>query len=161
MHLVAHALDGFAHAAETLCGHAYGQRNLAAFRRYVSLCSKCALLVAGVVTLLYWVFGESLIGLMTTLPEVRAEAARWLPWVLAAPLIGVWSFLLDGIYIGVTHSRDMRNGMLISVLVFILATWWLIPAFGNHGLWASYTVLMIARAVTLGITYPRIVSKLR
>lgn len=95
---------------------------------------------------------------MTTQDAVRIYAEQWIWWVIFSPLIGVWSFMLDGIFIGVTHTRDMRNAMLQSVIIFLLANLLLIKLFGNAGLWASYYVLMIARTATLYRTYPRIIE---
>ena len=94
--------------------------------------------------------------LFTNLAEVRAAAAAYLPWLVVAPLVSVWSFLLDGIFIGTTRTAEMRNAMIVSLGVFLLACWLLIPPLGNHGLWLSLMVLMAARAVSLGVFYPRL-----
>ncbi len=87
---------------------------------------------------------------------VRDEAYAYLPWVVASPLISVWSFQLDGIFIGTTRTREMRNGMLISLAVYLLAVELLLPLWGNHGLWLSLLIFLAARALTLGVFYPRI-----
>jgi len=99
--------------------------------------------------------GAPLIDLLTTAPEVRATARQFLFWAALSPLFGVASFLLDGIFIGATRTREMRNAMILSVAVYALSIWLLLP-YGNHGLWASMLVLYIARALTLGAVYPRI-----
>jgi MATE family multidrug resistance protein len=85
---------------------------------------------------------------------VRAAARDYLPWLVVSPLISVWSFQLDGIFIGTTQTANMRNAMLLSLAVFLLACWLLIPAFSNHGLWLAFAIFMAARAVTLGLYYP-------
>ena len=153
--LMAFLLDGFAFAAETLVGQAVGARRLAAFRQTVRLsaiwCGSGALLMALVIATL----GAPLIDLLTTAPEVRATARQFLFWAALSPLFGVASFLLDGIFIGATRTREMRNAMILSVAVYALSIWLLLP-YGNHGLWASMLVLYIARALTLGAVYPRI-----
>ena len=92
---------------------------------------------------------------MTTAPEVRAAARAYLPWVAVAPLIGIASWMFDGIFIGATLSREMRNAMLLSVAVYGAALTVLPPAFGNHGLWAALMVLNLARGVTMAAFYPR------
>ena len=106
---------------------------------------------------LYALAGGALVDAMTVEPEVRALAREWLPWIVAAPLVGVWSFLLDGIFVGATRTREMRaTGMLLSLGAFLLATWTLVPLFGNDGLWAAYHVLLATRALTLAIRYRRV-----
>lgn len=101
-----------------------------------------------------------IIAALTSIPEVRAAAATYLPWVAVSPLISVWSFQLDGIFIGATRTPEMRNGMLISLGIFLAAGWILIPRMGNHGLWLAMMVFMVIRAVTLGAWYPRITRDL-
>jgi len=88
-------------------------------------------------------------------------AALWLPWVVAAPLLGIWSFLLDGIFIGATQTASMRNGMLISLCVFLISAAFAVPALGNTGIWVAYFVLLIARTVTLGLAWPKVVAATR
>ncbi len=155
-HFLAHGLDGFAHAAEALVGSAYGARRREAFRAAVRVSSLWALLVAGLYTLIYAVAGPLLIGLLTGIEAVRGEALAYLPWLLISPLVSVWSFQLDGIFIGTTRTREMRNAMLISLLVFLVAVWLLLPVWGNHGLWLALMLFMVARALTLLICYPAI-----
>jgi MATE family multidrug resistance protein len=82
-----------------------------------------------------------------------------LPWAVAAPLAGVWCFQLDGIFIGATRTRDMRNAMLLSLVIFLAAFWALMPL-GNHGLWAAFHVHYAARTATLLAHYPRLVRSI-
>ena len=91
---------------------------------------------------------------MTTSTEVRVEARAYLPWVVAAPLLGVAAFQLDGIFVGATQVRDMRNMMLVSAIIYFAAVWALVPSFENHGLWAALLISLAARAITLGWKYP-------
>ncbi|MDH3691210.1 MAG: MATE family efflux transporter, partial [Gammaproteobacteria bacterium] len=74
----------------------------------------------------------------------------------ASPLLSVWSFQLDGIFIGTTRSTEMRNGMLISLAAYLCAVWVMVPLWDNHGLWLAMMVFMVTRALTLGMWYPRI-----
>ena len=99
------------------------------------------------------VFGGLGIDLLTVDPDVRAAARAYLPWAAAAPLLGVWAFQLDGIFIGATRTGDMRRAMLLSLLIFLLA-WWMLRPWGNHGLWAALYVHYLARTGTLGWYYP-------
>jgi MATE family multidrug resistance protein len=74
--------------------------------------------------------------------------------MIVSPLISVWSFLLDGVFIGATRTAAMRNAMVLSLAVFLAANWLLLPAFGNHGLWLSLTLFMAARGLTMALYYP-------
>jgi MATE family multidrug resistance protein len=98
---------------------------------------------------------------MTTSPEVRAEARQFVPWLIAAPLLGVASWIYDGIYIGALLTRQMLRAMVLSVTIYAAALFVLIPAYGNHGLWAALMVLFIARALTLWRASPAIAAKAR
>lgn len=156
LHLMAHWLDGFAHAAESLVGYAYGRRDRAGFMRAVKLCTHAALLLAFLLTLVYALFGDDLIRLISRDTEVHRQAELYIWWIVAAPLIGVWSFMLDGIFIGITHTRAMRNGMLIALPCFVVSAHILVSTMGNHGLWLAYCVLMLARTATLALSFRRI-----
>ncbi len=148
--LISHGLDGFAHAIEALCGKFHGARDL---RRFYAACGAAALwslLTAALLTLFFALFGVTLIGLLTNIPEVVAQASKYLPWLVAMPLIGVWSYLLDGIFIGANWFRQMQYCMLFSSLVVFLPVWYLSQPWGNHGLWFSLSLLLVARALTAG-----------
>ena len=155
-HVMAHWLDGFAHAAESLAGYSYGKKNREGFNRAIRVCTESALVLAVALTIFYGIFGETLVSLISRDETVQSEAYRYLWWIVLSPLIGVWGFLLDGIFIGITHTRAMRNGMLLALLCFVTSTLLLVPIMGNHGLWLAYFILMIARAITLGLSLRRI-----
>jgi len=156
VHVLAFGLDGFAHAAEVLTGEAYGRRSSQAFRQVVRSSTRLAALTAVGFTLLWIAGGVPLINLMTDLAEIRTLAYQHLVWVIFTPLIAVWSYQLDGIFIGTTHTREMRDGMILSVIAFIISCWLLITMFGNHGLWASMMIFYVARAYTLYRWFPNI-----
>ena len=154
LHLTAYALDGFAFAAEALVGQAMGARSVARLRRGSVLTSVWGGGVMVVFALCVWVFGPAMIDLMTTSEEVRAEARIYLPWMIAAPVLGVASWMLDGIFIGATRTADMRNMMVISAAVYAVAVWVLVPLYGNHGLWMALLISFVVRGVTLAVRYP-------
>ncbi len=156
--IAAYALDGFAFAAETLVGQAVGAGAVAALIAGARLASLWALGGTAVLAMATAVFGPALIDLMTTAPEVRAEARLFLPWLVAAPLVGVASWMLDGIFIGATRTRDMRDAMLISVAVYAGSMAVLVPTLGNHGLWAALMVLNVTRALTLWRRWPQVLA---
>ncbi|MCB1400232.1 MAG: MATE family efflux transporter, partial [Rhodobacteraceae bacterium] len=105
--------------------------------------------------------GPQIIDLMTTAPEVRETARHYLPWLAIAPLIGVASWMFDGIFIGATLTREMRNAMFVSVTIYIAALGILVPAFGNHGLWAALMVLNATRGLTMARLYPEAEARAR
>jgi len=152
-------LDGFAMAAETLAGQAVGAKDLGSFRRAVQLSFGWAIgvsLALGIATL---ALGGPVIDFMTPNEELRALSRVYLPWLAAAPLLGVACYLLDGIFIGATEARDMRNMMIISTAIYFAAWYVLTPLFGNHGLWAALMVFFVARGASLGIRLPRVIAK--
>jgi len=146
-------LDGFAHAAEAMVGGSIGARDKAAFQKSVHITGQWALIVAGGYTLAYALAAPLIIALLTDIPDVRATAGEYFIWLAISPLISVWSFMLDGIFIGATRTRDMRNAMMASFVVFLIAMSVLQPAYGNHGLWAALMIFMAARAASLGYLY--------
>lgn len=155
LEITAYALDGFAFAAEALVGQAVGARNRVAVRRAAVVTGQWGAGGAVALAFIFALAGPAIIDLMSTAPEVRATARDYLPWLVAAPLIGVASWMFDGIFIGATLTREMRNAMLISVTVYAAALWLLLPAFGNHGLWAALMVLNATRGLTMATLYPR------
>lgn len=153
---MAYGLDGFAHAAETLVGGAVGARDRPAFSHAVRLTTIWAMIVALVFTSVYLLLGPLLIAAQTSIPAVRETAALFLAWAIASPLVSVWSFQLDGIYIGATRTTEMRNGMILSLAALLASGYALQPLWGNHGLWLSLLVFFAVRGLTLLIWYPRL-----
>ncbi len=152
----AYGLDAFAHAAEILIGNAVGARSVTAFRKAVRVSTLWAAATALVCCALYAVGGNALIRAMTNIETVREAALGILPWAIASPIISVWSFQLDGIFLGATRTREMRNGMLVALGIFLVAVHTLVPVWGNHGLWLALMVYMASRAGVLAAFYPRI-----
>lgn len=155
LEITAYALDGFAFAAEALVGQAVGARRPALVRRASILASQWGVGGSVILGLAFWIAGPALIDVMTTAPEVREAARTYLPWVAIAPVIGVASWMFDGIFIGATLTREMRNTMFLSVAVYVVALLVLPPALGNHGLWAALMLLNALRGVTMALRYPR------
>lgn len=150
----AYGLDGVANATEALVGEAIGARDRAGFRMAVALALGWAALIATGCAILYALAGGAIIRGFSDIEAVRAIAVAALPWAALSPVISVWSFLLDGIFIGATRTTDMRNAMLASLAIFLASAWILVPAFGNDGLWAAFLILMVARAGTLAARLP-------
>lgn len=149
-------LDGFAHAAEALVGGAVGAKDRRTLRLAVKICGLWAAVIAAAYTLVYAAAGPVIIGWLTDLEAVRALSGEFLIWVIISPVISVWSFTLDGVFIGATRTAEMRNGMIISLAIYLAAVFALQPVLGNHGLWLAFTIFMAARAVTLAVVYPNV-----
>jgi MATE family multidrug resistance protein len=154
LNISAYLLDGFAFATEVFTGRAIGAARLERFREAVRLSSVWAGGIAVLVSIIFAVGGGMIIDAVTTNAAVRETARLYLPWAVAAPIMGVACFQLDGIFIGATRTREMRNMMLLSLALFLVAWAVLTPSFGNHGLWASLMVFFAARAITLSAYLP-------
>lgn len=176
LEITAFALDGFAFAAEALVGQAMGAARRDLLRRSAAMASLWGCVTGAALACAFWAGGPAIIALMTGGLEdalsgvgipvahevagatdaeaVRQTAARYLPWMVAAPIVGAAAWMLDGIFIGATRTRDMRNMMALSFAVYAVAVIALIPGFGNHGLWMALLVSFIARGITLGARYP-------
>ncbi len=151
-------LDGLANAAEQMCGRAYGARDREAFSGAVKLVVVWGFGFALAVAAIFALFGPALIDFMTANPEVRRLARDYLPFVIFAPLLGVFAFAYDGVYIGATWARDMRNLMVLSLLVFFTA-WLLLRSFGNAGLWGALLVHYGVRGGLEALRYPALLRK--
>jgi MATE family multidrug resistance protein len=157
--IAAFFLDGFAFAAETLVGKAVGARSVLAARRASIVSSQWGVGAVVCLSLAYLLLGPTIIDVMTTAPNVRLVARDYLPWLVAAPVIGVGAWMLDGIFIGATLTREMRQAMLASVAIYALSLCILLPLWGNHGLWAALMVLNITRGITMGRMWPRVEAR--
>jgi MATE family multidrug resistance protein len=151
--LLSFALDGLAHAAEALVGKAVGAKNDEALRQSVRISLRWSLVIAVGFCAIFWVFGPALIALLTNLPDVRATTLEYLPWLVISPLVSVWSFLYDGVFVGATRAREMRDIMLVSAIVIFLPAWYLLQPLGNHGLWLAFTLFMAGRGIGMHYFY--------
>jgi MATE family multidrug resistance protein len=146
-------LDGFANAAQQLCGSAYGARDRNAFAGATRLVVIWGFGFALAVTVAYACFGPVLIDIMSASADVRQSARGDLGFVVLAPLLAVFAFTFDGVYIGATWARDMRNLMILSLLIF-LAAWLSLRPFGNAGLWGALLAHYAARGGLQALRYP-------
>ncbi|MEM9708193.1 MAG: MATE family efflux transporter [Pseudomonadota bacterium] len=156
LYVTTHALDGFANAAETLVGQAMGARDRARLRRSAVLTGTWGAGMVFALAILFLLAGPLGIDAMTTAENVRIEAKSFLIWMVLAPFSGVAAWMFDGIYVGATRTRQMRNSMIVAASVYAVGIFTLVPAFGNHGLWASLLLSFVTRGVTLGAWYPQL-----
>jgi len=150
-------LDGLANAAEQLCGRAYGAHDRISFSSATRLVILWGFGFALVLTATYALFGPWLIDIMTASEDVRHSARDYLRFVVLAPILGIFAFAYDGIFIGATWARDMRNLMVLSLLIF-LATWLGLRSFGNAGLWGALLVHYAARGGLQALRYPALLK---
>ena len=153
--LSAFFLDGLAGAAEQLSGRAVGARFKPSFERALKLTAGWSFAMAGVVALFFFGFGLPIIQLLTTSEEVRQTALTYLPFAAITGLTGALAFQMDGVFIGATWSREMRNMMLLSFAGYCAALVLLVPAFGNHGLWLALNLFLLMRGLLLLCLIPR------
>jgi len=147
LYFAAYALDGFANAAEALVGQAVGARDPAALREAIRLSARWTLGVAVALSTLFALAGWLAIDMLTSQPALRETARIYLPWLVITPLVGCWAYLYDGVFVGATLTRQMRDTMLFAALAVYLPAWYLLRPLGNHGLWLAFTLFLGARGL--------------
>lgn len=154
--LTSYALDGIANAAEALVGKAIGARDPAGFRRAVRRTLAWSLGFGALFSLAFWVAGPAIVRTLTGLPEIRSTALEYLPWLVVLPLISVWSFFYDGVFVGATLSREMRVVMTGAALLVFVPVWFITRDLGNHGLWLAFTAFMAVRGLGMHLWFNRL-----
>lgn len=147
--LISFGLDGIANAAEVLVGKAKGQKEARQINLAVSISMQWTVLFAAVYSLFFWLAAGQVIQLITTIETVITTANQYVIWIVLLPLLSCWCFLFDGIYVGLTNARTMRNSMLVSTFLVFFPVWLVCAAWGNHGLWFAFSLFMVSRGVTL------------
>lgn len=153
--IAAYGMDGFAIAAEALTGEAIGARRRSYFHRGVRLTSLWAGATAIIFAALWALAGESIIVVMSTSEAVRTTAMTFLPWLIIQPLVAATCFQLDGFYIGMGATRAMRNWMMVSFGVYLTSLMVTVPVWGGHGIWFTFNLFFVARAVTQLVAWKR------
>ena len=154
--VMAYGLDSVANTTETLTGHAFGARNSAQLRTASAYAFMWGGLMAFGATVVYAVFGDAIVSLMTRLPEVREAANQYRLWATLAPMVCVWAFLFDGIFIGTTRTVELRNSMFAALVIYLLTLWLTFDALGNNAIWLAMMTFMVARSILLGAHYPKL-----
>lgn len=161
MLLMALGLDGFAHAAEALVGAAYGDGRKAVFRRWVMLTGYWAVIASLAYALLFWLAGNAITAVLTDIDSVRNMVATVMPLVVALPIIAVWCFQFDGVYIGATAGAAMMVTMGLAFAVYLVVLDPMTDAWGLTGLWGAVLIFMGLRGLTQAIWMPRIEAALK
>ncbi len=158
-YLTSYALDGYAHAIESISGRLFGQQDWSALKKATASVIKISWLVAVAISLLYWLTGKYIVNLLTDLPEVRHGAYDYLFWSYILPIIAMLGFVYDGLCVGITASKIMRDAMLIATFAVFLPAWygsgWLFTqvSYENHRLWAAFTLFFLARGLLMRYMY--------
>ena len=152
-------LDGLAVAAEQIAGRAIGARDKKAFLKAVKLTMVWSFILAALLALIYIATGEKLIDILTNAQDVRIAAKEYFLWAALICLVGVLAFIMDGIYIGSTWSREMSITMVISLIGFVVFWQVVKPWLGNQGLWMAFYCFLFLRGVTMAILLPRNIAR--
>lgn len=151
--LISNGLDGIAQAVEALVGKAIGAKDKYSFDSAIIVATGWSLLMSIAYLIIFIFTGDLIIGLLTNIDSVRSTASVYLPWLIFMPINGVWSYILDGIYIGATRGKELRNSMLIATFLAFIPAWYFLQPLGNHGVWLAFHIFMIVRTVVLGISF--------
>ena len=153
-------MDGFAYAAEALTGRFFGEHSKDKLTKTVKLLFLWGIGFASLFTLVYIFLGDQILYLLTDNAEVLERSEDFIYWVWGIPIISFTAFLWDGIFIGATASRSMRNAMLLSTLVFFIPVYYLlIGPMGNHGLWLAFLFFQLSRGVIQTFQSPGAIFK--
>jgi MATE family multidrug resistance protein len=153
--LISFGLDGIANAAEAMVGKAKGQQQQKSLLAVVNVALIWTAIFATLYSIIFFLFGGYFITMISTIPDVVAFAEQHLIWVTLMPLIACWCYLYDGVYVGLMQARVMRNSMVVATFACFFPCWWLLKDYGNHGLWAAFSVFMLVRGVTLAWHFHR------
>jgi len=154
--MIALVLDAFAHTAEAFVGSAYGAKNLQNFDKSVKLTTDFSIIFAFILSLVIFILGPFAIEFLSTDENVISTANRYLPYCALTPIIGFAAWQLDGIFIGTTSTREMRNAGIVAVIIYILAHYLITIKLEKDGIWISFLIYYLARAFTLSYYYPSI-----
>ncbi|HAS15567.1 MAG TPA: MATE family efflux transporter [Idiomarina abyssalis] len=151
--LISLGLDGIAYAVEALAGAAKGQKRYDKVRYWCKITLLWSSLFAVVYTLVFALAGSAIIRLITDIPEIIRVAEDYLPWIIVLPLLAHWSYWFDGVFIGLSLSRGMRNTMILSAVIGFLPLWWAGLPLENHGLWLALSGFLFMRGITQAIWF--------
>ena len=147
--LISFSMDGLAYAVEALVGKSIGRRSLNELEDSINVTLFWAIVFSLLQLLLFYFFGQWIINLITSISSVQIEANRYLPWLVIIPLTSVLGFVFDGVFIGMTRAKEMRNSMIFSLCVVYFPVWLLFSDQGNQALWIAMNGFMMARGVSL------------
>ncbi|MGM0904183.1 MAG: MATE family efflux transporter [Bacillota bacterium] len=157
--IMAYALGGFGNASSILIGRAIGSKNESLFKETIKLSAKWGVLSGIVISILLFIGSSFIYPLFTSIEQVIQCILQYQGWLLLFPIVGFWGIILNGVFSGATEAVQIRNSMLVSMILFIVLVYLLIPIFGNHGLWISFTVFTLSRSLVLGFYLPKLSNR--
>ena len=159
--VAAHVLDSFAFVAEKEVGEAFGSHSATRIRRAIRITGELALIFGVVIAVVFYAAGGAAIASFVQDVEARDAAIRFLPFCAAVPIVGIAAWQLDGVFIGATQGKALRNAGVLSAILYVGTDIWLSNAFGNTGVWIAMLSMYIYRAICLGAYWPSLMNKLR
>ena len=150
--IISYGMDGFAYAMEAMVGKAIGAKDKDELNQSLIGTFFWSFNICLVLTIVFAIAGSNLINMITTIPDVKSQAEVYLPWLIAMPLVSMWCFLLDGIFVGATKGKDMRNSMFVATCSFF-AIFFLASSLENHALWLAMLSFMAMRGIGLGVLF--------
>jgi len=150
--IISYGMDGFAYAMEAMVGKAIGAKDKDELNQSLIGTFFWSFNICLVLTFVFAIAGSNLIDMITTIPDVKSQAEVYLPWLIAMPLVSMWCFLLDGIFVGATKGKDMRNSMFVATCSFF-AIFFLASSLENHALWLAMLSFMAMRGIGLGVLF--------
>ena len=157
--LAAFFLDAYAFSTEGIVGFTVGRKNKTSFLSVVKNSIQLSFFTALIISILYIIFFKEIINIITDIEILRFISYKHLIWIIIIPPIASFCYQLDGIFIGASQTKEIRNAMVISVTIFIGISIYLTKYFGNHGLWFSLLIFMVLRALTLQFYFKKILRK--
>lgn len=152
-------LDAYAYSTEGIVGYAFGRKNKKAFIQAINNSIQLSFFTAIIISFVYLFFFKSVINVITDVDILRFISYKHAIWIIILPPIASFCYQFDGIFIGTSQTKDLRNGMVLSVICFIILSIYFTEFFGNHGLWFSLIIFMILRSLTLKYFLNRIMKK--
>jgi|TARA_B110000285_G_scaffold231127_1_gene299081 MATE family multidrug resistance protein len=151
-------LDAYAFSTESIIGYTIGKKSEKNFLRAVSNSFKLSFFSSLIISLIFLISFQSIVSQLTDIDYLKYLAFNYIIWIVIIPPIASFCYQFDGIFIGASQTAEMRNGMVFSVLIFLITSHFLVNIFGNHGLWASLLFFMITRSITLNYYFNRILK---
>lgn len=142
--------DGFANAAESLSGKFMGAKNRDNLIKSVKLTFSFGLYITAAFTLIYYLFAENILYLLTDNNQMIIDSRPYILWIVLIPVLSIASFIWDGVFLGITESKALRNSVLVSsILIFFPIYFMTKGSMGNHGLWLAFSLFMLTRSLLL------------
>jgi len=152
-------LDAYAFSTEAVIGFTIGKKSEKKFLQTVNNSFQLSIFSGLIISLIYFFSFQFIINQLTDLDYIRYLTFNYFIWIVIIPPIASLCYQFDGIFIGASQTKEMRNGMILSVVIFVTSSYFLVNNFGNHGLWLSLLFFMIIRSITLNYYFNRILKK--